>query len=411
MSKLIAISLNPNIQRADIRRVLLAVPKFILGQLDDQITIVEEMFRSRFGQEYQVMSFLTGRAGWWAILSCLNLEQGDEVLIPAFTCVAVVNPIRWLGLTPVFVDVDNNFHLDLEDARQKTTAKTKVLLAQHTFGQPADMRAYQAFADEHNLTLIEDCAHALGGTFDGQVLGTFGAAAFFSFGRDKSISAGTGGMVIAKDPELAQRLRDIQRHQPTPSAWEAIQYILYILSIEALYVLYAVHPIVGKFFHKVLLATGFIKTANSPQEKQGQYDPHVLQQWHPILAWLAGRQLQVVDEFNAHRLQIAHVYTQQLSGTTFVLPTLVEGGVCLRYAILSESPDRLRQHAAQQHLVLGDWYDQPIGPRQVDLAGIGYESGSCPNAERLSRMVVNLPTSPRVSVEDAQRVVTFLRNT
>jgi dTDP-4-amino-4,6-dideoxygalactose transaminase len=408
MSKLIAISLNPNVQKIDILKVLSAVPRFIVGQLRQSIEQFEINFAQRFGSEYKAVSFLTGRASWYALLSSLGLQKGDEILVPAFTCVAVINPIRWLGLKPVYVDVNENFLLDLHDAQKKLSRQTKVMLVQHTFGQTYALDEYVRFAQENNVLLIEDCAHAMGGTWQGTPLGTFGHAAFFSLGRDKCLSAGMGGIVITADPLLQQQLTQSQKQFPTPSAAEPLRYLFYVLSIELVYWLYGLHPTAGKLFHRLLLESGLIKRANSPQEKKGEYDSRVLQQWHPILAWLAQVQLNRIESFTNHRRELSEYYQQTLQNLPIFLPQANPEGAWLRYSVLVDDSDRLRQKAANQQMILGDWYDQPIGPRQVNLAAVEYQKGMCPQAEQLSARVVNLPTSPRTTREDAKKVVAFL---
>ena len=117
------------------------------------------------------------------------IGEGDEVLVQAFTCVAVPNSVLWAQATPVYADIDATLNIDPIDVEKKITNRTKAIIVQHTFGIPADMDALVALAKKHNILLIEDCAHSLGATYKGKKVGTFGDAAFFSFGRDKVVSS------------------------------------------------------------------------------------------------------------------------------------------------------------------------------------------------------------------------------
>src|SRR5258708_19507886 len=93
--------------------------------------------------------------------------------------------------------------MDLEQAEQRITPRTKALVLQHTFGLPVDLDAALELTRRHGLALIEDCVHAMGATYDGRLVGSFGRAAFFSSEETKTISTTMGGMVVTDDPELA----------------------------------------------------------------------------------------------------------------------------------------------------------------------------------------------------------------
>src|SRR5581483_4013141 len=112
----------------------------------------------------------------------------------AFTCVAVPNSVLWTGAKAIYADIDETGNLDPKDLEKKITKKTKAVIIQHTFGIAANMDAIQKVLKGKKIILIEDCAHALGASYKGKKLGTFGEFAFFSFGRDKVISSVFGGM-------------------------------------------------------------------------------------------------------------------------------------------------------------------------------------------------------------------------
>lgn len=108
----------------------------------------------------------------------------------------------------------DNYNMDMEAAEKKITQRTKVLLVQHTFGIPVDMKAALALARRHGLVVIEDCVHALGARYDGKMIGSFGKAAFFSTEETKTISTTMGGMVVTDDPDLAIKIREFQENCP-----------------------------------------------------------------------------------------------------------------------------------------------------------------------------------------------------
>src|SRR3989344_7854503 len=199
--KPISISLSPNTEADDI---LLAFKQLVQPwrwNKKKDVELLERAFAKRLGVKHAV-AFNSGRSALLAILSALEgdpsfakASEGKEVLLQAFTCNAVPNPVIWAGLKPVYVDCrEDDFNIDPVDLERKVTPRSKVVIVQHTFGLPADMDRIVEICKRRNLILVEACAHALGATYRGKKVGTFGKAAFFSFSRDKVISCVYGGM-------------------------------------------------------------------------------------------------------------------------------------------------------------------------------------------------------------------------
>ncbi|MBI3631486.1 MAG: aminotransferase class I/II-fold pyridoxal phosphate-dependent enzyme, partial [Candidatus Staskawiczbacteria bacterium] len=229
--KPISISLSPNIEPDDIGlvlRLIFSPWKWKKGKI---IKELENEFKKYIGVKY-AFSFNSGRSSFYAILRTLDLPKDTEVLLQAFTCNAAVNPILWQNLSPVYVDCDeNSFNMDMDDLKKKISAlgKTqgKVLMIQHTFGLPANMDEVLSIVRQNGLILIEDCAHALGAEYKNQKVGTFGKAGFFSFSRDKVISSVYGGMVVANDDVLAEKLKKLQNEFGYPSYFWIFQQLLH----------------------------------------------------------------------------------------------------------------------------------------------------------------------------------------
>ncbi len=136
----------------------------------------------------------------------LDLEPGDEVIVPSFTFVTSVSSFVSHGATPVFCDIDPiTLGLNLEEARKLVTPKTRAIVLVHYGGVPANPEGFAKLAKEHNLVLIEDNAHGLGGKSNGKTLGTFGAMSTLSFHETKNITCGEGGALVINDPEYIER--------------------------------------------------------------------------------------------------------------------------------------------------------------------------------------------------------------
>jgi perosamine synthetase len=155
-------------------------------------------------------------------IHCLDIGPGDEVLVPTFTYIASVNTIAQTGAKPVFVECRaGDWLIDVTDVEAKITPRTKAIMAVHLYGAVCDMPALSALAKARGLYLIEDCAEALGSTYDGRHVGLFGDVGTFSFFGNKTVTTGEGGMVVCKDEALARRMKIVkgQGQSPTQRYW------------------------------------------------------------------------------------------------------------------------------------------------------------------------------------------------
>ena len=184
----IAISLSPNTQRDDLILALKSIVNINSYQRGPYQNKVSGWFKKYF-QVKNVFLFNMGRSALFFLLKNINIGSGDEVIIQAFTCVAVTDPILWTGAKPVYIDVDKSLNIDPVLLEKSISKKTKAIIVQHTFGISAQIILIKKIAQKYNIFLIEDCAHSLGATYNGKKIGTFGDAALFSFGRDKVISS------------------------------------------------------------------------------------------------------------------------------------------------------------------------------------------------------------------------------
>jgi dTDP-4-amino-4,6-dideoxygalactose transaminase len=151
-------------------------------------------------------------------LMALDIQPGDEVIVPAFTFFATAGCVARLGAIPVFADVDpHTFNLSLEDAALKVTPRTKAIIPVHLFGQALDMEALLAFAAAHKLRVVEDCAQSLGAKWKGRPVGSFGDFGIYSFFPSKNLGGfGDSGLLVTNDDALAQRARVLRVHGMTP---------------------------------------------------------------------------------------------------------------------------------------------------------------------------------------------------
>ena len=414
-SQPIFISLSPNVEKDDLVlafKLLFQPQRWVFNPaIDSSCRLLEKKFKDYFGAQY-AFSFNSGRSAFWAILKALNFKKGDQILVQGFTCNALINPIINLGLEPVYVDIDKEtLNLDPTDLERKITPKSKAVVVQHTFGLPAELDRIIEICKKHNLVLIEDCAHSLGAEYKGRKIGTFGEAAFFSFGRDKIISSVYGGMAICNDTKLGEKLKEIWNNLNYPSRFWVLQQLLHPLLVQ-----YLVKPLyrfglIGKFVLIGLQKTKILSKAVTKKEKQGKLPSYIPKKMPEALAVLALHQFSKLEKFNSHRDKIAQIYYQKLSHKNFFVQPQKEGRIYMRFPVILKgvNTDKLLQYFRRYKIFLNDgWRKKVIVPPDTNQQKMQYIEKTCPNAEFIAKYIVNLPTHINVSVGQAQKIVELL---
>ena len=181
--------------------------------LDDEVRQFEENFAKANGSKY-TLGVSSGTDALLVALLALDIKPGDEVLCPSFTFFATASTVARLGATPIWVDVrKEDFAIDLQDAQQKISEKTKAIIPVHLFGQSCDAEALMQFAQKHSLMIIEDVAQAQGAQSHHHKTGTWGNINAFSFFPTKNLGGfGDAGMVTTNDENLFERAKCIRVH-------------------------------------------------------------------------------------------------------------------------------------------------------------------------------------------------------
>lgn len=404
----IVTSLSPNAEHDDVRLAASLLMQPWKWRQGPSITDLEQAVGSFFRS--QATSFESGRSALTAAIQALNIPGGSEIMLQAFTCVAVPNSVRWAGCIPAYADVDpDTFTINVTSLKKHLTSKTKAILVQHTFGIPADMDAIMTFAKQHNLLVIEDCAHSFGSRWRGQLLGTFGDAAIFSFGRDKALSSVFGGIAITRRPEVHGRLRNLQKQAPTPSFRWIAQQLAHPLVLALALKLYDVISL-GKVCLEIAKRLRIISKAVEPTERRGERPTWTGRRMPNALAVLALHQWKKRERLDAHRRRITDTYATELDQTRFALPKWSPDAdpTLLRYPIRTSKRDEIFEAANRARIQLGDWYTSPLAPEGVDERAVDYNRATTPQAVALARETLNLPTHIHISEEDARRIVELI---
>jgi len=301
-----------------------------------------------------------------ALLAC-GIGRGDEVITPALSFVATANVIVRVGARPVFVDVGlDSRNIDLDQAEAAITPRTRAILPVHFAGLPLDMERLYAIAGRHRLRVIEDAAHAIGSSFRGRRIGSFGDLVCFSFHPNKNITTIEGGAISGGSPAEIEAIELHRWHGQVKSGFDGFD---------------------------TLLAGGKYNLSD-------------------VAAAVGLGQLKRLEEFNARRRAlIARYYQLWASEAPLRLPERGDEGhswhvftPLLPLAQLSISRAQFMEAMKGQGIGTGIHY--PAIHLFTAYRALGYREGRFPNAERIGRETVTLPLFPAMQLSDVERVVT-----
>ena len=370
------------------------------------ILLVEKKLREFFGVPY-ALTVDSGRTALLYSLRSVGVEEGDEVLVQAYTCLVVINAIRFAGATPVYVDIAEDYNMDPRDMEKKITNKTKAVIVQHTFGHPANMDSLLDIARRHRLKTVEDCAHSFGVKHKGRYTGTFADAAIFSFGGEKVVSCVRGGAMITSDPEVYAKMKMFcDRLGPLPRM-EIIRHLLKFPIFAMAKPLYRLR--IGKWLLALSARLGWTSKILSTQEKRGVRALEYPSTFSSALAHIVLGHIEQVGVIAQGRMAIAEQYGRALKDTAAVqLPVQTKDTKFLRYTIRVPERSALVARAKKRGIMLGQWYKQVVDPF---LGDHGYRLGSCPVAEKVAAESVNLPIHRGMTRRDVSRVLSlFVRS-
>jgi len=288
-------------------------------------------------------------------LQAIDLEHGDEVIVPSFTFAATANAVVMAGGTPVFADIEgSSFCIDPESAAAMISERTRAIIAVHLYGHMAPMRPLADLANAHGIRLIEDAAQAHGARCEDLPVGALSDLATYSFYPTKNMTTGEGGMVTARDPELARAVALLRNHG---------------------------------------------------MERRYHHDRVGMNARLTDIAAAIGRvQLTRLDGWNERRRQIAAIYDLHLAGVVDV-PRAAPGvrHVYHQYTIRTERRDEVASVCETAGIGYGIYY--PI-PCHQQLAFAEYRTDPpLPETERAAKEVLSIPIRPDLTDREVEQVV------
>ncbi|MBK8166452.1 MAG: aminotransferase class I/II-fold pyridoxal phosphate-dependent enzyme [bacterium] len=359
----------------------------------------------------EAIAFWKGRVALYAILKALGIKPGDEVILPAYTCVVVPNAIIYCGAKPVYVDINpRTWTLDTGRIEAHITPHTRAIIAQNTFGLSADLDLVVDIAAKHHLHVVEDCAHGLGGTYKGRPNGSTGSASFVSFQWNKTITTGLGGMAFASSETTVRLLRDLQDQAASvprrvQAQLRAQQVAHSLLSKPRMY--WAIMQSY-RSLSRLGLAVG---SSSAIETESPSLPPDYFRQICSVQSKLGLRAIEDLSRQLTHRIAVARQYRQCLLSLG-VEPCYEPDNAShsyLRFPLLVSDRRAFMSAAQRRGIEIGDWLNSPLHPVQSNLERWGYVPGSAPIAERTAARMVNLPTHSRTDGNVLRRNIAFLR--
>ena len=360
---------NPAAQYESHREAILAAVARVLERnqyiLGPEVRAFERAFAAYIGVEHAV-GVGSGTDALVLALRALDIGPGDEVVTVSHTALATVAAVIATGATPVLVDVEPRcYTVDPAGIEAAITRKTKGIIPVHLYGQSVDMDAVARIARAHGLTVIEDCAQAVGATHRGRRLGSIGDVGCFSFYPTKNLGAvGDAGAVVTRRTDVAERLARIRQY-----GWN---------------------------------------------EARRTQEPGANSRLDEIQAAILGVKLPTLDADNARRRQIARHYTEAFDDLPIVLPASRADAehVYHLYVIACERPEQresLRQALAADGIMAGVHYPVPAHLHDGYRERCRIPAAGLPVTETLARTVLTLPMYPELSDADLAHVVRSVR--
>lgn len=323
-------------------------------------------------------------------LRALEIGPGDEVITCSFSFFATAEAISAVGATPVFVDVDPRTYLiDLEQMEAAITPATRALMPVHLFGRPVDMERVCAIASRHGLLVVEDCAQASGASWAGRPVGSWGDAGCFSFFPTKNLgAAGDGGAITCRDPQLAQRMRELAVHgMPRRYLHTALGYNSRLDAIQAAVLTVKLPHLEAWVAQRRRIASTYLEALGALEGvalPEAGPDGH---SWNQFVVRVSG--------CPAGGAACGGRCTPSQDSADFGLPE-----ACCR--------DWLKQELQEAGITTIIYYPIPIH-RQPAYAALGYGPGSLPVTERLCSEVLSLPIFPELSSAQQEQVINVLQ--
>jgi perosamine synthetase len=373
-----------------------------------------ERFEKEFAKKFKAVdaiAFPYGRSAQWAFFNAVGIE-GNEIIMPAYTCSVVAHAVSLSGNTPHFVDInlcDYNMNLDLiPDA---ISENTRAIIATHTFGYPQDLEQLEKIVKDaedcygHKIWLMQDCCHAFGAEWKGRMVGTSGDVAVYAFNISKIMTSIFGGMLTFQDQDLANKVRAWRdENYKTPGFLKSIQRRLYLIAV---YVAFnkSIYGVVLWLQEKTKLLDQLTKAYHL--DNKIHFPPDYLQGMLDVEAAVGLEQLRRYSSIVERRQKIAHWYDRNIERREeWVFPPIVAGATYSHYVIRVPDRKEVVKEWVEYGIQLGVLIEYSI-PTLIEYK----ENTEIMNvhSEKASQSMINLPVTqePKALFKEVNKLIEY----
>ena len=358
-----------------------------------------ELEFAKFLGEGRATTFASGRMGFFSLMEVLGIKRGDEVVLQSSNCAVMVNAVLRIGAKPVFVDIDlHTLGTCPNSVREAVTTRTKLIVAQHSFGIPCAIEEIKEIADEKDIFLLEDCALSFGSELNGKKLGKWGDASLFSFDHSKPLNCFLGGCIYTENEILNDQLHGYRDKLPDLSQVHQEKLFKEMLFERSFY-----NPrsfkkgklirIIRNLSRKLLSQKGPFLTAEYGLPVQGFYPyPAKMPAFAARLGTIMLKKWLSQAKF---RKNLLHEFTDyHRNSKCFWLPSAYfdesRNIVPLRLVAYRKDDYKVPVEAYKYIDLKSTWFQQVIIACD-DPTELGYTDGSCYRSEWMCKRIINLP--------------------
>lgn len=326
---------------------------YILGK---EVRAFEEEFANYLGAKYCI-GLGSGLDALWIAFRILGIGKGDEVIVQGNTYIASVMGITINGATPIFVEPNEYYNIDVGKIEEKITEKTKAILVVHLYGQASQMDEIVELCQKYHLKLVEDCAQSHGACYNGKMTGTFGDIGCFSFYPSKNLGAfGDAGAIVTNNKELNEACRVFRNYGSEKRYYNRV---------------------VGTNSRLDELQAGFLRV-RLRHEKE------------------------IADE----KIVIANRYNIEIQNPLIIKPKICKNATAIwhQYVVQTQDRDRFREFLSQKGI--GTLIHYPIPPHLSEAYQyLGLKKGTLPITEKYANIICSLPMYNGMTVEEQDYVI------
>jgi dTDP-4-amino-4,6-dideoxygalactose transaminase len=359
-------------------------------------------------------AFGLGRHALVILLKALGVNQGDKIGVCSFTCLSVIEAVKVCQATPVYLDVDECLCIDPQEILIQDNGSLKVVILQHTFGNPGRLEQLLTACNKIGAKVVEDCAHSLGCSWNNKKLGKWGDGAIYSFQWGKPYTTGQGGMLTVNSGRLLDKVeRQIEQFAAPASVKSE-----FILACQRL-----IYPILGQSWLECYLRYYYSRLRNRLVTKEVS----LLKDSFPPYQGFARLAGEMTAKRGLKQLENWHKNQQiRLQNTAMIEEYFNKAGLplwskqpqanitMLRYPFLTHKKWEIIHQAGKCGLDIAGWYASPVHPLSGDdLAKVDYHQGCCLKVEDMIERLVHLPTGASLNkhrLEAMMKIITTTLN-